>query len=160
MRRSLSVLLVLVALPATALAVLPAGGGTVDLATTFDAKLRGEVELRGNVSGVGDFTADGGGDLALVQKTPPAVRVIHGGAHAGERGVTAPAATVLTSASRTPTAVAGAGDVNGDGAADLVVGSCDPSAADPGRAWVVFGRAGTAAVDLDNLGAGGFTVSG
>jgi HYR domain/FG-GAP-like repeat/FG-GAP repeat len=48
--------------------------------------------------------------------------------------------------------VAGAGDVNGDGLADLVVGS-------GGGAFVVFGKSSTSPVDLSALGAGGFAIS-
>lgn len=160
MKRPLAAALALVALPATALAVLPAGGGTVDLATTFDGKLRGDVELLGNVAAAGDFTGDKGADLAVVQKSPRAVRLVHGATAGGERGFNATTSTLITSASRTVTTVAGAGDVNGDGLADLVIGSCDPATADDGRAWVVFGRAGTAAIDLDAAGFGGFVVQG
>lgn len=159
MKRPFAVLLALAALPATAYAVLPSGGGTVEV-TASDAKLRGDVELLGNVSAVGDFTGDKGGDLAVVQKTPRAIRVVHGGALSGELGFNAVASTLITSASRTVTAVAGAGDVNADGIGDLVIGSCDPAAADAGRAWVVFGRSGTAAIDLDAIGAAGITING
>lgn len=159
MKRPLAVVLALAALPATASAVLPSGGGTVDV-TSADGRLAGGPELLGNVSAVGDFTGDKGSDLAVVQRSPRAIRVIHGGALDGARAVDAPAATVITSASRTVTAAAGAGDVNGDGIGDLVVGSCDPAASDPGRVWVVHGRAGTAPIDLDALGAGGFAVDG
>lgn len=59
--------------------------------------------------------------------------------------------------------VSGAGDVNGDGLADLIVGA---SGADPGGdsaagvAYVVFGRSGTADVDFSNLATGGFVIEG
>jgi len=61
--------------------------------------------------------------------------------------------------------VAGAGDVNGDGLADLIVGSLygDPTAGvDAGRSYVVFGKTGTAAVDLSAVaaGTGGFVING
>ncbi len=59
--------------------------------------------------------------------------------------------------------VSGAGDVNGDGIPDLIIGARD---ADPhgrlsaGRAYVVFGKASTSAVDLANLSSGGFAIDG
>ena len=59
--------------------------------------------------------------------------------------------------------VSGAGDVNGDGLADLIVGA---SGADSGgesyagESYVVFGKAGTTPVDLATLGAGGFSIDG
>lgn len=64
-------------------------------------------------------------------------------------------------------------DVNGDGRDDLVIGASGygdaddvptNSAATPepdrGAAFVVFGRPGTEAVDVDQLGAGGFRIEG
>jgi FG-GAP repeat len=55
--------------------------------------------------------------------------------------------------------VAGAGDVNGDGKADVLVGA--PLADTNGRensgsAYVVFGKSDTATVEVAALGAGGF----
>ena len=60
-------------------------------------------------------------------------------------------------------AVAVAGDVNGDGRADVLVGA--PSAdnngrTDSGSAYVVFGKASTAPVDLAALGQAGFRIDG
>jgi len=64
------------------------------------------------------------------------------------------------------TAVGGAGDVNGDHLADLVVGAyfndnIDPSS-NNGAAYVVFGRTGGATVNLDTIagGVGGFKILG
>ena len=59
--------------------------------------------------------------------------------------------------------VASAGDVNGDGRPDLLIGA--PNAGDNGRpasgsAYVVFGKASAPAVDLAVLGAGGYRIDG
>ena len=61
--------------------------------------------------------------------------------------------------------VSSAGDVNGDGLADLIVGApdSDPVAGpDAGRSYVIFGRSGSAAVDLSAVaaGSGGFVING
>ena len=61
--------------------------------------------------------------------------------------------------------VASAGDVNGDGFADLIVGarSADPHGTDSGASYVVFGKASgfAANLDLSSLdGSNGFKLSG
>ncbi|MEF8756324.1 MAG: FG-GAP-like repeat-containing protein [Accumulibacter sp.] len=61
--------------------------------------------------------------------------------------------------------VAGAGDVNGDGLADFIVGApeSDPAAgSDAGRSYVVFGKLDSAPVELSAIvaGSGGFVING
>ncbi len=62
---------------------------------------------------------------------------------------------------RSGISVSGAGDVNGDGLADLIVGA---DSADPGgnsyvgESYVVFGKATSTPVDLAALGSGGFRI--
>lgn len=55
-------------------------------------------------------------------------------------------------------------DVNGDGAADMVIGAhqADPSGSMSGEAYVIFGEVDwtASAVDLAALGAGGLTFEG
>ncbi len=54
--------------------------------------------------------------------------------------------------------VEAAGDVNGDGRPDVVVGI--PTAGPSGTAYVVFGRSAPGTIDLAALGAGGFRIAG
>jgi streptogramin lyase len=56
--------------------------------------------------------------------------------------------------------VAGAGDVNGDGRDDLVLGAPGYDSSAVGAAYVVYGKASTAPVDVTRLGDGGFTLRG
>lgn len=57
--------------------------------------------------------------------------------------------------------VAGTGDVNGDGLADVLVGAPAPfENTATGWAYVVFGKSSTAAVDLAALGDAGFRIDG
>ncbi|NCY24868.1 MAG: hypothetical protein EBX37_08360, partial [Alphaproteobacteria bacterium] len=71
----------------------------------------------------------------------------------------------VASEDRTGIAVASAGDVNGDGFADLIVGAngADPHGSDSGSSYVVFGKASgfTAAINLASLdGTSGFRLDG
>jgi hypothetical protein len=58
--------------------------------------------------------------------------------------------------------VAAAGDVNGDGDADLIIGSpfVGSESSPDGAAYVVFGRGQRGVIDIAALGAGGFTIHG
>ncbi|CAB5505862.1 hypothetical protein THERMOT_2233, partial [Bathymodiolus thermophilus thioautotrophic gill symbiont] len=62
--------------------------------------------------------------------------------------------------------VSSAGDVNGDGLDDLIVGACKATPSETkskaGKSYVVFGKADGAAVDLSTIasGTGGFVING
>ena len=59
--------------------------------------------------------------------------------------------------------VSGAGDVDGDGLDDVIVGAfgADPDGnSDAGESYVVFGKADSASIDLGALGSGGFRIDG
>ena len=63
------------------------------------------------------------------------------------------------------TTIASAGDVNGDGLADVIIGAdmADPGGrANAGRSYVVFGRTGAAPINLSSVasGCGGFVIDG
>ncbi|MEJ1968238.1 MAG: type I secretion C-terminal target domain-containing protein [Rhizomicrobium sp.] len=71
----------------------------------------------------------------------------------------------VTTADGSGWSVASAGDVNGDGYADLIIGasSADPHGSASGASYVVFGHAGgfAANIDLSTLdGSNGFEISG
>jgi hypothetical protein len=55
--------------------------------------------------------------------------------------------------------VSGAGDVNGDGLDDVIVGAADANSF-AGESYVVFGKADSASIDLGALGTGGFRIDG
>jgi hypothetical protein len=126
-----------------------------------------------SVKGAGDINGDGLADLVIGAPSASGAAgqtyvvfgkatttsidlatVAAGGVGAGGFVVSGAAANDQSGSS-----VSAAGDVNGDGLADLVIGA-PGSAASPGHSYVVFGKATNAAVDLANLGTGGFVING
>ena len=131
-----------------------------------------------SVSGVGDINGDGLADLVLADQSSVfssvGVRrdfVVFGKASNAAIDVTALAAGnggFLISGVGNYGVVSGAGDINGDGLADLIIsaptaGNDGSSANQAGLSYVVFGQTGTSTIDLVNLragGGGGFVIKG
>jgi hypothetical protein len=129
-----------------------------------------------SVGGAGDFNGDGRGDVvvtalrpATTDAIPPGVAYVVFGTGSSApvdlaalraRGVRIDGAAPENWLKNT---VAGAGDVNGDGHGDVVLG--EPEAGNSGRpksgsAYVVFGSNSTTAIDLRRLGTRGFRIDG
>jgi len=151
------------------LSVLGAAGFRIDGAATNDYS-------GGSVAGAGDVNGDGKDD------------VIIGAPYADNNSRTDSGSSYVVYGSATPTnvdlsalgaagfridgaaaydrsgrSVAGAGDVNGDGGDDVIIGAPgadNNSRTDSGSSYVVYGSATPTNVDLNTLGAAGFRIDG
>lgn len=118
----------------------------------YDAP-RGDIRL---AAFAGDATGDGVGDVAIATERRNIdydVYVVFGKADGSDVDVRSLDDEGYLIDGGWEGGLAGAGDVNGDGRDDLVVGSYD-------AAYVVFGRAGTSYVSLSKLGKGGYRILG
>jgi hypothetical protein len=167
---------VLLAVPAAARAAEIPQSGTLDLAAGADVRIGGlgESSFTGfSVARAGDVNGDGLADVLVSapQADAPgrtgagAVFVLFGRrdkapidlANLGGAGFRVDGAAPGDEAGL---AVAPAGDQNGDGLADFVVGAPAIGSGRPGAAYVVYGKRDTAAIDLASPGAGAYRIAG
>jgi hypothetical protein len=133
-----------------------------------------------SVAAAGDVNGDGLADIVIGVSPSPYSATDNSGRSYVVFGKTGTAAVELLDLARSGrgfvikgectgdesgNSVAAAGDVNGDGLADLIIGASQAnpdSRLDAGRSYVVFGKTGTTVVELANVsaGRGGFVISG
>lgn len=166
-----------VAAPASSPAALPQQGGAVNLASPGAGAIRiqgpGGAWTGFSVAPAGDVNGDGNADLVIgaphANANAGSAFVVFGPVQGtvnlgnlGARGFRIDGAAGAGSSDQLGYAVAGLGDINGDGRGEVIVGApfTDAPATDAGSAVVVFGRSQTSAVNAGSLGSGGFAIRG
>ncbi|MDJ0655576.1 MAG: FG-GAP-like repeat-containing protein [Xanthomonadales bacterium] len=126
----------------------------------------------GAVSGAGDINGDGLADLVIGGEdvgSGGAAFVVFGKADSApvnlfNLGTGGFSVLAIYTGGDLGDAVSGAGDVNGDGLADIILGSprgdAGPGTEVSGRSFLVFGKSSTSSVDVDNLGDQGIELVG
>ena len=143
-----------------AFAALPQQSGTVDLLTQANVRIDGAEagDVAGEqVAGAGDVNGDGIDDVIIGAAFGDAAFVVFGRADQVTIDLASLGAAGFkitgVNGSQFGDAVDGAGDMNGDGRADVII-----SASTAAKAFVVFGKADGATVDTASLGSGGFVI--
>ena len=142
-----------------------AGPGTVDLATIgggdgfliFGANQAGRV-----VAGIGDMNGDGRSEVAITAPGDTRAFVIFGKTDSNSVDLTNLGAGGFA-IENVDGGMAPAGDVNNDGAADVLAGNTGLSFSgrnSSGGAHVIFGKSSSTAVDAAALGGAGYTIGG
>ncbi|MCX6410331.1 MAG: FG-GAP-like repeat-containing protein [Actinobacteria bacterium] len=170
----------LATLSAVALGVLPQQQGTVDLLTQANVTLNGAAAYDysgGSVASAGDVNGDGLADVIVgASDADPSSRTNAGSSYV-IYGTASPSNVNLASLGSSGfridgaaagdgsgSSVASAGDVNGDGRADVIVGAPagGPSWRDrAGSSYVIYGTASPSNVNLASLGSSsGFRIDG
>ena len=174
--RALVAVVLLLTLTASGAAVLPQQTGRVDLLSQPSLRIDGAAALDqagASVAGAGDVNGDGLDDLLVgaPERGPldaGAAYVVFGretpeNVNLGALGRDGFRITGAAGDDRAGVAVAGAGDVNGDGLDDVLVGADladNNGRSGSGSAYVVFGRRAADNVDLADLGEAGFRIDG
>ncbi|MGB0440481.1 MAG: hypothetical protein ACPGFC_10315, partial [Paracoccaceae bacterium] len=136
----------------------------------------GDDEAGNSVSAAGDVNGDGFDDLIVgaprnddAGSNAGAAYVIFGGATPGDIDLSAiPSGAGITILGRAAGdlagfSVSGAGDINGDGLDDLIIGANESNAdgTESGEAYVLYGKTDLADIDLANIDASdGFFIQG
>jgi hypothetical protein len=143
--------------------------GPVDVLTDANVRIDGASagDQAAEVAEAGDVNGDGRNDVIVGGVFANAAHVVFGRSSRGTVDLADLGSGGFRIAGAAPgngvgDSVDGAGDVNGDGLADVVVGA--PFATNAhgflGAAYVVFGKASSAPVDLGALGTDGFRIDG
>jgi hypothetical protein len=156
-------------------AALNLSSGTIAAARGFKiVSGKGSIALGGSVSGVGDFNGDGIADFIIgapslgVNSDGGSAYLVYGKTNGSTLTLGADYSIAATdglllsgsAADRAGFSVSGAGDINGDGLADVIVGAPSSLANNNGASYVIFGGATGGNMDALVTAGKGFKISG